>query len=172
MPAKFKAGGAMPRMKLAKVGGGSAEIGGKRDKWQLVVVYRGLHCPLCKRYLSTLNDLAEDFQAINTDVVAVSADPKEKAETEKQELALDFDVAYDLSQDQMRTLGLYISNPRSPQETDRPFAEPGVFIVNPEGNAQVIDVSNAPFARPDLNSLLNGLKFVQEKGYPARGTAE
>ena len=172
MPAKLKAGGAMPQMKLAKVGGGTAEIGGKRDKWQLVVVYRGLHCPICKRYLTTLNSLAEGFHGINTEVIAVSADPKEKAETEKKELDLGIEVAYDLSQDQMRALGLYISNPRSPQETDRPFAEPGVFIVNPEGQAQIIDVSNAPFARPDLNGLLNGLKFVQEKGYGARGTAD
>jgi peroxiredoxin len=162
----------MPPMKLAKVGGGTAEIGGKRDKWQVVVVYRGRHCPICKRYLTTLNGLAEGFGAINTDVLAVSSDPKDKAEAEKQELGLDFDIAYDLSQDQMRALGLYISNPRSPQETDRPFPEPGLFIVNPEGQAQVIDVSNAPFARPDLNGILNGLKFVQEKSYPPRGTAD
>jgi peroxiredoxin len=172
MPTKLKAGAAMPQMKLAKVGGGTAEIGGRRDKWQVVVVYRGRHCPICKRYLTALNGLAEGFGAINTDVLAVSGDPKDKAEADKQELGLGFDVAYDLSQDQMRTLGLYISNPRSPQETDRPFSEPGVFIVNPAGQAQVIDVSNAPFARPDLNGILNGLKFVQEKNYPPRGTAD
>ena len=172
MPAKFKAGTAMPQMKLAKVGGGTAEIGGKRDKWQLVVVYRGLHCPLCKRYLTTLNSLVEGFHGINTEVVAVSADPQEKAETEKKELELGFDIAYDLSEDQMRTLGLYISDPRSPQETDRRFAEPGIFIVNPEGNAQVIELSNAPFARPDLNALLNGLKVTQERGFGPRGTAD
>ena len=172
MSAKLKAGAAMPRMTLAKAGGGTAEIGGKRDGWQVVVVYRGLHCPLCKRYLTTLDSLAEGFAAINAEVLAVSADPREKAEAEKQELGLAIDVAYDLSREQMRTLGLYISEPRSPQETDRPFAEPGVFVVNPEGAAQIIDVSNAPFARPDLNGILNGLKVVQEKNYPPRGTAD
>jgi peroxiredoxin len=46
MPTKLKAGAAMPQMKLAKVGGGTAEIGGRRDKWQVVVVYRGRHCPI------------------------------------------------------------------------------------------------------------------------------
>ena len=172
MSTKFKAGAAMPKMSLAKVGGGTADIGGKRDKWQAVVVYRGLHCPLCKRYLTTLNSLVEGFHAINTEVIAVSADPKEKAETEKQELDLGFEVAYDLSQDQMRALGLYISNPRSPQETDRPFAEPGLFLVNPAGQAQVIEISNAPFARPDLNIILNGLKMTQERGFGPRGTAD
>ena len=172
MPAKLKAGTAMPQMKLAKLGGGTAEIGGKRDKWQLVVVYRGRHCPICKRYLTSLNGLVEGFHDLNTEVIAVSADPKEKAEADKKDLDLGFEVAYDLSLDQMRALGLYISNPRSPQETDRPFSEPGIFIVNPEGQAQVIDISNAPFARPDLNGILNGLKITQERGYSARGTAE
>jgi hypothetical protein len=61
-----------------------------------------------------------------------------------------FPVAYGLSPDQMRTLGLYISEPRSAQETDRPFAEPGLFVVNPEGKVQIVEISNAPFARPDL----------------------
>jgi hypothetical protein len=80
-------------------------------------------------------------------------------------------VGYDLSIDDMRTLGLYVSNPRSPQETDRPFAEPGLFVINPQGDAQIIDISNAPFARPELKSLLNGLRFVISKQYPIRGSA-
>jgi len=70
----------------------------------------------------------------------------------------------------MRALGLYISEPRSPRETDRPFPEPALFVVNPQGNIQIIDISNAPFARPDLNGVLKGLKFIQEKQYPIRGT--
>ncbi|MFD2029883.1 hypothetical protein ACFSKM_05400 [Ancylobacter dichloromethanicus] len=72
----------------------------------------------------------------------------------------------------MRGLGLYISEPRSPEETDRPFPEPGLFIINPEGRLQIVDISNAPFARPELHGVLNGLKFVQQKNYPIRGTTE
>lgn len=64
-----------------------------------------------------------------------------------------------------------MSSPRSPAETDRHFPEPGVFVINPEGRLQIIDISNAPFARPDLAALLTGLKFIQAKDYPIRGTA-
>jgi len=64
-----------------------------------------------------------------------------------------------------------VSQPRSPQETDRPFPELGLFVVNPQGQAHIIDISNAPFARPDLEGILNGLKFIKERGYPIRGTA-
>jgi hypothetical protein len=71
----------------------------------------------------------------------------------------------------MRGLGLYVSNPRSPEETDRPFPEPALFVINPKDELQIIDVSNAPFARPDLEALLAGLKFVIANDYPIRGTA-
>lgn len=71
----------------------------------------------------------------------------------------------------MRQLGLYISEPRSPQETDRPFSEPGLFVVNPQGLVHIVDVSNAPCVRPDLKGVLNGINFIKERGYPIRGTA-
>jgi hypothetical protein len=72
----------------------------------------------------------------------------------------------------MRELALYISNPRSNEETDRPFAEPGIFFVNKEACLQVVDISNAPFARPELKTLVMGLTFIcnPENNYPVRGT--
>ena len=87
-----------------------------------------------------------------------------------EEDGLTLPIGYDLSLEQMADLGLYISDPRSPQETDRPFAEPATFVINDEGKLQIVDISNAPFARPELEGLLNGLKFVRDKGYPVRGT--
>jgi len=169
MSEKLQAGAAFPVMQVARVGGGALTLG-KGGGWQMIVVYRGKHCPICRTYLKTLDFLAEEFQAIGTQVLAVSADPKEKAEEEAHAEGWRFPVGFDLSLEQMRRLGLYVSEPRSPQETDRPFAEPGLYVVNPEGKLQIVDVSNAPFARPDLKGLLDGLKFVREKNYPIRGT--
>jgi peroxiredoxin len=166
---KPAAGAPMPVVSTAKVGGGGLTIGSS-DGWQMVVVYRGRHCPLCRRYLAELNQLLDDFHSIGMEVVVVSADPQEKAESQSMEEAWRFPVGYDLTIEQMRLLGLYISEPRSSAETDRPFAEPGLFIANPKGQLQIIDVSNAPFARPDLRSLLDGLKFLLKNDYPIRGT--
>jgi len=81
-----------------------------------------------------------------------------------------FPIGHDLSVAQMHELGLYVSNPRSPQETDRPFAEPGLFLINPDGMVQIVDISNAPFARPDLAGIARGAKRIQEMKYPIRGT--
>ncbi|MCW5770574.1 MAG: redoxin domain-containing protein [Rhodospirillaceae bacterium] len=171
MTEKLAAGAAMPEISLDKVGGGTVTIGGGRDGWQLIVVYRGRHCPICKRYLTGLKDLIDGYAQANTTVVAISADPQEKADAFMAEIQPNFPVGYGLSVPDMRRLGLYVSNPRSPQETDRPFAEPGLIVINPQGQAQIVDFSNAPFARPDLAAILNGIKIVQERGYPVRGTA-
>jgi len=169
-PTKLEAGSDFPTVALPLAGGGEATIGGT-GAWQMLVVYRGKHCPLCRKYLKTLDGLLGDFTAANVHVLVASGDPKEKAEAEVTEEGWHFPVGYGLTPEQMRALGLYISHPRSPQETDRPFPEPGLFVVNPEGKAQIIDISNAPFSRPDLANVLNGLKFIREKNYPVRGTA-
>ena len=166
---RIAAGSPFPTMTWPLARGGDLTLAGDKG-WRLLVVYRGKHCPLCKKYLATLNDKLQEFQAAGIKVAAVSADPREKAETEVKEEGWRFSVAYDMSLEQMRELGLYISDPRSPQETDRPFAEPAIFAINPDGNVQVVDISNAPFSRPDLASLLSGLKFIQQKQYPVRGT--
>lgn len=166
---KLAAGSTFPSLPFETVHGGSVDVA-TMPGWRLLAVYRGKHCPLCKKYFKTLDGMLDDLAAAGVGVVAVSADPREKAEADLAEHGWRFPLGYGLTLDQMRSLGLYISEPRSPQETDRPFAEPGLFVINPEGRLQIIDISNAPFARPDLATVLMGIKFVQDKGYPVRGT--
>lgn len=166
---KLASGAAFPDITLPQVGGGElppATQGG----WRMVVVYRGKHCPLCRKYLDTLNQLHGGYRDAGISVMAVSGDPLEKAEAQVSSQGLAFPLGYGMSVAQMHQLGLYVSEPRSPEETDRPFPEPGLFVINPGNQLQVIDVSNAPFARPDLASLLDGLKFILGNDYPIRGT--
>lgn len=169
MPERLKAGESTPELTLPLVGGGEARLGGS-GRWQLAIVYRGKHCPLCRKYLGRLEELKDRFAAIDTEILLVSGDPEEKASATREEWGLQLPVAYGLTVEQMERLGLYVSEPRSPQETDRPFAEPAVLVTNPDGRLQIVEVSNAPFARPDLEGLAGGLAFVQDKNYPIRGT--
>lgn len=172
MPKNLKPGEKVPEIILPRVGGGNVQIGGVRETWQLVVVYRGRHCPHGKRYLSRLNAMAPRFTAHDTEILAISADPRERAEADVQELGWTFPVGYDLTIPAMRTLGTYISAPRSEHETDRPFSEPALYLITPEGDAQIIEISNAPFIAPDLEILLSGVGFIQSRNYPARGTLD
>ncbi len=171
---KIPAGSQFPAIEVAKLGGGELTIGVPQEgyDWQMVVVYRGKHCPVCTSYLKELETLLPEFHALGVDVVAVSADPEAKATDQIALVRPSYPVGFGLSLDQMHALGLYVSDPRSANETDRPFAEPGIFVVNADGQVQVTDISNAPFARPDLKTLLGGLRFIRnpENNYPIRGT--
>ena len=137
---------------------------------QLVLVYRGLHCPVCRGYLKRVEELKDAFAQARAEVIAVSADPREKAERMVADQGLTFPVAYDLSVDRMREWGLYISKPRSADETDRPFAEPGLFGINENGVVHLIDISNTPFNRADLAETVDTVEWVRENDYPIRGT--
>lgn len=171
---KLQAGETFPTLSVAKLSGGEIELqtpDGDHD-WRLVVVYRGKHCPICTRYLTELKNALPQLNELGIDVVAISADPKEKALVQIDPIDPGFDIGYGLTVEQMQALGLYISHPRSPEETDRPFAEPGLFVINGDGKIQIIVISNAPFARPDLKSMVMGLSFIRnpENNYPIRGT--
>ena len=171
MTDKLKPGEGLPDVTVPRLGGGDLHLGTPVDDhdWQMVVVYRGKHCPICKTYLTELERLATEFAKAGVGVVAISGDPEDRARSFSDEIGLSFPVGYDLGVDQMLTLGLYVSEPRSEKETDRPFAEPGVFVINAEGLLQIVDISNAPFSRPDLASLAKGLKFIRDNDYPIRG---
>lgn len=173
---KIKAGDKFPAITVPKFGGGVLELGRPENghDWKLVIVYRGKHCPICTRYLSEINEAIPELNALGIDVAAVSADTLKRAEVQIPQINADFPIGYDLCIEQMESLGLYISHPRSTEESDRPFAEPGLFVINADGAVQVTDISNAPFARPDLKSLLMGLNFIRnpENNYPVRGTYE
>lgn len=159
-----------PSLSWPTAGGGTLDLSSKAG-WRMLVVYRGRHCPLCGRYLDELQQLLAECEQAGVFVAALSADPKERAEAQVAERGWAFPVGYDLGAEDMRRLGLFVSDPRSPEETDRAFAEPGLFVLNPGGKLQIVDVSNAPFARPDLRALLQGIKFVAQNNYPIRGTA-
>lgn len=149
---------------------GSITIGQPKDRWTMLFVYRGRHCPRCKRFLNKLSDALPEWVGA-MDVVVISADSKEKALADKEEFGWDFDLCYGLTESQMRSLGLFVSEPLSEAETTGMFAEPGTFAIRPDGTLLLVDISNGPAARPDLEELLDGMKFNIENNRPVRGTA-
>lgn len=170
---KLQAGVKFPDITVTMLNGDMKSLGKPENghDWKLVVVYRGQHCPICTKYLNQLETVKKSFYDAGVDIIAVSADSKEQLESHLEEkIDISFPIAYGLSVEQMDTLGLYISDPRSEKETDHPFAEPATFVINADGNIQIIDISNAPFARPELESLASGLSFVRDNDYPIRGT--
>ena len=168
--AKPDVGKPVPEMTFAKVGGGNVTVGGLRDRWSLLVVYRGKHCPRCKKYLNKFNAMLAEWDAI-MDVVVVSADTEDKVNADVAEFGWSFDLGYGLTGAQMHALGLYVSDPLFEAETTTRFAEPGTFAIRPNGELVLVDISNGPAARPDLEELLDGMRFNIINDRPVRGTA-
>lgn len=171
---KLKAGTPFPTISVPKLGGGTVDIGTPAEgyDWKLVVVYRGKHCPLCTRYLTALNQAHPELNALGIDVVAVSADTESRAVEQIGQVNPTYSVGYDLNVEQMQALGLYISGPKSGMNVERAFAEPGLFVINDTGNLQMIDISNVPFLRPPLESLVGGLRFLRglTEPFPVNGS--
>jgi peroxiredoxin len=171
---RIEAGTQFPTIAASGLDGRIVDLGeaaGGAD-WKMVVVYRGEHCPLCTRYLNRLEGYVERLAELGVDLVAVSADSKEQLEKHLERLDVTFPLKYGLTLDQMRELGLYISKPRSEKETDHPFPEPALFVINERRQVQVVDLANNPFVRPELDRLLSGLEWIKnpDNNYPIRGT--
>ncbi|MGL6260901.1 peroxiredoxin family protein [Vibrio sp. WXL210] len=173
---KLKAGDQFPSIEATLLDGSLVQLGKPNSPatWQAVFVYRGRHCPLCTRYLNELASYKQAFADAGVDIIAVSADSKTQLESHLEKLEINFPIAYGLTEAQLKTLGVYISIPRSEKETDHNFAEPGLFIVNEEGNLHVVDISNNPFVRPELGALTRGLAWIRDPDnhYPIRGTLD
>lgn len=168
--AKPNVGVAVSSTRFAHVDGGTREIGGISERWSMLFVYRGKHCPRCKRYLNKLNAMLPKWTE-KMDVIVVSADTKEKALADCEEFGWSFDLCYGMTEAQMRELGLYVSDPLSEAETTARFAEPGTFAIRPDGTLMLVDISNGPASRPDLEELLDGMIFNIDNDRPVRGTA-
>ncbi|MEP1355284.1 MAG: redoxin domain-containing protein [Tateyamaria sp.] len=167
---KPRVGAPIGEVSWSTTSGDMVSVGQAKDRWTMLFVYRGKHCPRCKRFLNKLNAVLPAWQAV-MDVVVVSADTAEKAQADKAEFSWDFDLCYGLSEPEMRALGLYVSDPLSEAETSTRFAEPGAFGIRPDGTLMLVDISNGPAARPDLEELLDGMIFNIENNRPVRGTA-
>lgn len=140
----------------------------------LVVFYRGLHCPICLKYLLELGRLQPEFDKRGVKVIALSSDGRERAQAMADKLnAPALRMGYDLALGKAREWGLYVSTSRGKTsigiEEPALFSEPGTFIVRPDGTLYYGAVQTMPFARPHFDELLAALDFALEKNYPARG---
>lgn len=144
------------------------------EKFSLVVFYRGLHCPICLKYLLELARLQPEFEKRGVKVIAISSDTRERAQALADKLkSPDLRIGFDLPLAMAREWGLYISTSRGQTSIgiDEPalFSEPGVFIVRPDGTLYYGAVQTMPFARPHFDELLAAIDFALAENYPARG---
>lgn len=140
------------------------------DRFSLVVFYRGVHCPMCRAYLTQLDTLADSLAEVGvTSVLAVSGDDVDRARRAVKECGISHvDLGYGLSQESMRQWGLYVSKAIKEGQPNE-FNEPGLFVIRPDGTLYATVVGTLPFLRPRLDEVVETIRWVNEHDYPARG---
>ena len=168
----IKPAGSTPALEFPLLGGRTFSLADAEiDRLLMVVVYRGLHCPVCKKYLQTLQGLLDRYQELGVSVVTVSADPEERAHKSRQDWDIDqLAIGYGLSEQQMRDWDLYVSTAIKDGETPL-FAEPAVFLFKPDRSLYYAVLNSMPFGRPDLEKLANSIEWLLDNDYPPRGVA-
>jgi peroxiredoxin len=170
----------MPRQKtpdltVPLIDGGTFDLGQETaERGTVLCFYRGLHCPLCATYLTEFERLVPAFAERGVASVAISSDGAERAKGMAEKIgATALRFGYDLPLSKARDWGLYISTSRGKTsigiEEPALFAEPGLFLINPDQTLYYMSVQTMPFVRPHFRELLSAVDFAIEKNYPARG---
>ena len=137
------------------------------ENFTMLVFYRGKHRPICKKYLTELGSKLSNFTDKGINVFAVSMDSPERAAVSHQEWDTgDLPLAHSMSEEKAREWGLYISQKREGSDEPDMFSEPGLFVVKPDGTLHFAVVQSAPFTRPDLDDLLEGLNSLWTRVIP------
>ncbi len=144
------------------------------ERGTLICVYRGYHCPICATYLKELERLTPEFAERGVKTLAISSDPKERAEAMAEKVKPEaLRIGYGLDLAKAREWGLYLSTSRGVTsvgvEEPAVFVEPAVFLVRPDRTLYFASVQTMPFVRPHFSEMIGALDFVIKNDYPARG---
>lgn len=137
--------------------------------FQMIAVYRGLHCPVCKAYLGELEAKLPEFSRRGVDVIAISTDSLDRAQKAKSEWGLNnLRIGCELPIASAREWDLFIS--RAIRDGEPPeFSEPGLFLTRPDGTLFLASRTRAPWGRPSHDQILRAIDVVTERKMPARG---
>jgi len=166
---------AVPSLELPTIDHGPFSLAKDQPKtFTLVVFFRGLHCPLCVKYLKDLGALLPQFKERGVNVIAISSDDEGRAREMATRVGMpDLRFGYDLSLATARAWGLYLSTGRgltsAGVEEPAIFIEPGLFLIRPDQTLYYGAVQTMPFARPSFSDLMLAIDYSINKDYPARG---
>lgn len=148
----------VPALSARLAGGGSYTLDPAAARnFTIVVFFRGLHCPVCNRYLNAFQERLDAFAERGAEVVAVSMETPERGEACKADWGLDrLAVCHSVDEATARDWGLHVTRQR---EDDEPpaFNEPGLFVIDTKGNLQVGVVNTGPRLRPRPDDVLEFL---------------
>jgi len=141
----------------------------KPESFSMILVYRGVHCSICRTLLEELNGKIGDFNALGTEVTVVSTDDEERAIRTKTEWNVDhLRIGYGLRIEDALNWRLFISP--GYEKTPPKYSEPGLFLIRPNGELFYASIQSSPFGRSRLNEIKAAIEYAKKVDYPSRGS--
>ncbi|KAJ3077379.1 hypothetical protein HDU98_000029 [Podochytrium sp. JEL0797] len=157
-------GQTFPALSVNLTTGEKQAVKAEGGKSKLVVIYRGQFCPFCQGTMKQLTADLPKLAKAGIELIAISADAKDKATQFVSDLKIPFPVAYGLEPAQMKVLGTFVSVPTDYIEQKQVFSEPAWFFLTPENQIKYLDYGSAPFsARPVVDALIAGVDFSNNR---------
>jgi alkyl hydroperoxide reductase subunit AhpC len=161
-----------PSLDVDTLDGGRFTLGEQNpEAFTMVVFYRGLHCPVCRKYLGELDRLYDDFRDQGVEVIAVSGDIQDRALEARDEWGLqNVQIGYGLEIEKMREWGFLVSRGEGSEEPQL-YGEPGLFLIRADEIVYYQAINSMPFGRPELQEMLTAIGNVKKMDIPAHGEA-
>ena len=116
-----------------------------------------------------LDRLFDKFAEKGMELVAVSANSRETAETSVAEWGIEkLPIGYGVDMEDAERWGLFASAAVKDTEPAH-FVEPAIFVIRPDGTLYASILQTMPFSRPSGAALLSSLSWIIDNDYPPRG---
>lgn len=101
--------------------------------------------------------------------MAVSMDTEKRARLSRKNWELkQLTLGFGLPLEMAKAWSLYLSSGVKEGEPEV-FSEPGLFLINGDGDIYYAAVNSNPWGRPYLPSFVKAVDYIINAGYPARG---
>jgi len=147
-----------------------------KELFMVIVFCCEVHCPICKTHVKEIEEHFQKALDAGIKIVVVLMDTKEHADLFHKEVAdalnqekLQLPVPNGLTECQASKWGLCFSEKHPNADKPDVFSKPGVFVIRPDNGIFMMQTQSAPFARPSMDQLIEGLQCASEHNCPVHG---
>lgn len=151
--------GAMaPDFRLPAVTGETWSLRDCLGRKAVVVFYRGHWCGACRAQLAALRAAVLAFEDAGATVLAISAEPLDRA----RESAIADDLPFTiLSDEHLTAIDRYgLRHEGEPEAAGKAIARPGVFVLDRGGVVRFAHIGEDPLDRPSVQLILLALETM------------
>jgi peroxiredoxin len=124
----------------------------------VVVFYRGHWCGACRQHLDALRTAVLTMEDAGAAVLAISAEPLERARASAEADGLPFTI---LSDEELVAIDRYgVRHEGEPEAGGKAIARPSLFVLDRGGIVRFAHVGEDPLDRPTIRLILLALETL------------